>query len=198
MVHIGFGPRPIGELLKLLRPGDMVTHCFTGSSNTLVEGGRLAPAAHQARRRGVLFDVGHGFGSFDYRVADAAILEGFWPDTISTDIHSLSAREIVIDLPTTISKFLDLGMPLEDAIAAVTSKPAAAIGRSSTLGSLAPGRIADIAVFDVVSGERRYRDSYGGSRAGSTTIRIRQTIRAGIPWFAPLPHPGRGVAVRHD
>ena len=66
MVHIGFGPRPIGELLKLLRPGDMVTHCFTGSSNTLVEGGRLAPAAHQARRRGVLFDVGHGFGSFDY------------------------------------------------------------------------------------------------------------------------------------
>jgi dihydroorotase len=198
MMHIGFCPRPIGELLDLLRPGDIVTHCYTGSANTLLEEGRIAPAAHAARRRGVRFDVGHGFGSFDYRVADAAVVEGFWPDTISTDLHSLSAREIVVDLPTTVGKLLDLGLPLTDAIAAVTSRPAAAIGRSATLGSLVLGRVADLVAFEIESGERRYRDSFGGTRTGTVGIRVRHTVRAGIPWFAPLPHPGRGVAVAAD
>ena len=198
MMHIGFCPRPIGQLLDLLRPGDIVTHCYTGSANTLLEEGRIAPAAHAARRRGVRFDVGHGFGSFDYRVADAAFVEGFWPDTISTDLHSLSAREIVVDLPTTVGKLLDLGLPLTDAIAAVTSRPAAAIGRSATLGSLVVGRVADLVTFEIESGERRYRDSFGGIRTGTVAIRVRHTVRAGIPWFAPLPHPGRGVSVAAD
>ena len=198
MMHIGFCPRPIGQLLDLLRPGDIVTHCYTGSANTLLEEGRIAPAAHAARRRGVRFDVGHGFGSFDYRVADAAVVEGFWPDTISTDLHSLSAREIVVDLPTTVGKLLDLGLPLSDAIAAVTSRPAAAIGRSATLGSLVVGRVADLVTFEIESGERRYRDSFGGIRTGTVAIRVRHTVRAGIPWFAPLPHPGRGVSVAAD
>jgi dihydroorotase len=198
MVHIGFCPRPIGELLELLRPGDIVTHSYSGSSNTLLEDGRLAASAHEARQRGVRFDVGHGFGSFDYRVVDAAIREGFWPDTISTDLHSLSAREIVIDLPMTMAKFLDLGMPLETVIAAVTSRPAEAVGRSGTIGSLALGRIADLAVFDVVPAERTYHDAYGATRPGASAVRVRHTVRAGVPWFAPLPHPGRGVAVRPD
>ena len=195
MVHIGFCPRPIGELLALLRPGDIVTHCFTGSDNTLVENGRLAAAAHEARARGILFDVGHGFGSFDYRTMDVALREGFWPDTISTDIHSLSASEIVIDLPTTMSKFLDLGMPLEEVVAKVTSAPAAALGRSSTLGSIALGRVADLTVFDLQEGPVVFRDAFGGARTGTVAIRVVRTIRAGVPWFSPLPHPGRGVWV---
>ncbi len=198
MMHIGFCPRPIGELLALLRPGDIVTHCFTGSSNTLVEDGHLAAAAHRARASGILFDVAHGFGSFDYRVADIAIGEGFWPDTISTDLHSLSAAEIVIDLPTTMSKFLCLGMPLEDVVDRVTARPAAVIGRGATLGSLAVGRIADMAVIDVEEREQRFLDSFGGTRTGTRAIRVAHTIRAGIPWFGPLPHPGRGVSVRPD
>jgi dihydroorotase len=198
MMHIGFCPRPIGELLALLRPGDIVTHCFSGSSNTLAEDGRLAAAAHRARSSGILFDVGHGFGSFDYRVAEIAVGEGFWPDTISTDLHSLSAAEIVVDLPTTMSKFLNLGMPLVDVVDRVTARPAAAIRRSETLGALAVGRIADLAVFEVEEREQHFRDSFGGRRTGTEGIRVTHTIRAGIPWLGPLPHPGRGVAVQPD
>lgn len=204
MTHIGYCPRPIGELLELMRPGDIVTHCFTGSDNTLVENGRLGRGVHEARARGILFDIGHGSGSFSYRVADIAIAEGFWPDTISTDIHSLSAAGPVYDLPTTMSKFLALGMPLSRVIESVTSRPAAAIGRSSTIGAIGLGRTADLTVFDVEQGDFTFRDS-GAQQSGvltdrhaSARIRIRNTIRAGIPWQAPLPHPGRGVGLAPD
>ena len=159
ITHIGYCPRPIGELLELMRPGDIVTHCFTGSDNTLAENGRLGRGVHEARARGVLFDVGHGSGSFSYRVADIAIAEGFWPDTISTDIHSLSAAGPVYDLPTTMSKFLALGMPLEQVIEAVTSRPAAAIGRSATIGAIGIGRTADLAIFDIEDGHFIFKDS---------------------------------------
>jgi dihydroorotase len=204
IMHIGFCPRPIGELLDLLRPGDIVTHCFTGSDNTLAEDGRLGRGVHEARARGVLFDVGHGSGSFSYRVADIAIAEGFWPDTISTDIHSLSAGGPVHDLPTTMSKFLAMGMPLERVIESVTSHAASTIDRSSTLGAISIGRTADIAIFDVEEGTFVFKDS-GAQQSGVLTdrtaserIRVLQTIRAGIPWLAPLPHPGRGVGLAPD
>jgi dihydroorotase len=206
MMHIGFCPRPIGELLALLRPGDIVTHCFTGSHNTLVEDGRLGRGVHDARRRGILFDVGHGSGSFSYRTADIALAEDFRPDTISTDIHSLSVNGPVYDLPTTMSKVLALGVPLADVVASVTSRAASAIGRSSTLGSLAVGRTADLAVFSIEEGEFTFRDSgaqlTGGGAAGGRTatqrIHVHHTIRAGIPWGFPWPHPGRGVGLAPD
>jgi dihydroorotase len=206
MMHIGFCPRPIGELLELLRPGDIVTHCFTGSDNTLVEDGRLGRGVHEARQRGVLFDVGHGSGSLSFRTADIAIAEDFWPDTISTDIHSLSANGPVYDLPTTMSKFLALGMPLGDVVQAVTSRAAAAIGRESTLGSIAIGRTADLALFSVEEGEFTFMDSgaqltgtsAGAVRTGNARIRVHHTIRAGIPWFGPWPHPGRGAGLAPD
>jgi dihydroorotase len=204
ITHIGYCPRPIGELLELMRPGDIVTHCFTGSDNTLAENGRLGRGVHEARARGILFDVGHGSGSFSYRVADIAIGEDFWPDTISTDIHSLSVGGPVFDLPTTMSKFLALGMPLSEVVKSVTSRAAAAMGRASTLGAIRIGRIADLAVFDLEDGEFTFRDSgaqqSGASlgRTANTRIRVRNTIRAGIPWFAPSPHPGRGVGIQPD
>ena len=204
ITHIGYCPRPIGELLELMRPGDIVTHCFTGSDNTLAENGRLGRGVHEARAKGVLFDVGHGSGSFAYRVADIALAEDFWPDTISTDIHSLSAAGPVYDLPTTMSKFLALGMPLERVIEAVTNRAAAAIGRSSTIGAIAIGRTADLAVFDIEQGDFTFKDS-GAQQSGVRTdrhasqrIRVLHTIRAGIPWQAPLPHPGRGVGLAPD
>ena len=149
MTHIGDCPRPLGELLELMRPGDIVTHCFSGLGNTLVEAGRLADGVREARERGVIFDVGHGSGSFAYRVADIALAKGFLPDTISTDLHSLSANGPVFDLPTTMSKLLALGMPLGAVIEAVTARPAAAIGRAATLGRIEPGRIADLTIFDL-------------------------------------------------
>jgi dihydroorotase len=204
MMHIGYGPRPIGELLALLRPGDIVTHCFTGSDNTLVEDGRLGAGVHEARARGVLFDIGHGSGSFSYRTAEVAIAEGFWPDTISTDLHSLSVGGPVFDLPTTMSKLLGLGMPLPEVIRCVTDRAAAAIGRSATLGAIEVGRVADLAIFDVEEGRFTFVDS-GAQQAGAsvgreatTRIRVHHTVRAGIPWFAPLPHPGRGPGLAPD
>ena len=198
IMHIGFCPRPIGELLELMRPGDIVTHCFTGSDNTLVENGHLGRGVHEARARGIRFDIGHGSGSFAFRVADIAIAERFWPDTISTDIHSLSASGPVYDLPTTMTKFLMLGMPLPDVIRAVTSSPAAVIRRSSTLGSLAVGRVADLAIFDVVDEPQTLSDAFGEDRRSTSRLRVHHTIRAGIPWFSPLPHPSRGVGLAPD
>jgi len=198
MVHIGFGPRPIGELLELLRPGDIVTHCFTASDNTLAEGGRLGRGVHEARARGLRFDVGHGSGSFAFRVADLAIAEGFWPDTISTDIHTLSAAGPARDLPTTMSKFLMLGMPLADVILSVTATPAAVLGRSSSLGSLVVGRAADLAIFDVLDEPVVVEDAFGESRTARHRVRVHHTIRAGLPWFTPLAHPGRGVGLAPD
>jgi dihydroorotase len=204
IMHIGYCPRPIGDLLTLLRPGDIVTHCFTGSDNTLVEGGRLGAGVHEARARGIIFDVGHGSGSFSYRVADIAIAEGFWPDTISTDIHSLSVNGPVYDLPTTMSKFLALGMTLGDVVQAVTAKPAKAIGRQATLGRIDVGRTADVAVFSIEEGQFTFKDSgaqlagAGIERVASARIQVHHTIRAGIPWQAPWPHPGRGVGLAPD
>ena len=204
MMHIGYCPRPIGDLLELLRPGDIVTHSFSGSDNTLNEGGKLGRGVHEARDRGILFDIGHGSGSFSYRTAEVALAEGFWPDTISTDIHSLSANGPVFDLPTTMSKLLDLGMPLADVIRAVTSSAAVAIQRSETLGAIDVGRVADLAIFDLEDGEFTFRDSgaqlsgQGVERIATKRIRVLHTIRAGIPWGAPWPHPGRGAGLAPD
>ena len=191
MVHIGAAPVPLAQLLAELAPGDIVTHCYTGSGNGLTEGGAVISEAFAARERGILFDVGHGFGSFDYEVAGPAAEAEFWPDTISTDLHSLSAEGPVTDLPTTMSKLLCLGMPLPDVLAAVTSRPAAAIGRSDVLGSLEVGRAADIAVLDLAEGEFDYYDAFGHTETGLQRLTCRHTIRGGVPWHKPLPHPGR-------
>lgn len=191
MVHIGAAPVPLAELMAELAPGDIVTHCFTGSGNGLTENEELITQAKAARERGILFDVGHGFGSFDYDVANPAARVGFWPDTISTDLHSLSAEGPVVDLPTTMSKLLCLGMPLVDVIAAASSRPASAIGRSDQIGALDVGRPADIAVFELRQGQFEYRDAFGHTSTGEQRLMCHHTIRAGVPWRKPFPHPGR-------
>jgi dihydroorotase len=189
MVHIGGAPTRLGELMDLLRPGDIITHCFTAAGNGLTEDSQVVPEAWEARRRGIVFDVGHGFGSFAYGVAEPAVAAGFWPDTISTDLHSLSASGPVGDLPTTMSKFLALGMPLHDVISAVTTRPAAVIGRSDTVGSLAVGRTADVTVLEMSEEDVAFVDSTGERRSGERRLRVLSTLRAGIPWVAPMLHP---------
>jgi dihydroorotase len=191
MVHIGAAPAPLAEIFDILRAGDIVTHCYTPAGNGLVEGNRLIEAAEPARAKGIVFDTGHGFGSFDYATAEVAFGTGFWPDTISTDLHSLSASGPVGDLATTMSKFLNLGMPLHDVIRATTTRPAEVIGRAETIGSLRVGGAADITVLDVASGAFEFRDSSGAVRTVPERLLVSNTIRAGIPWGAPLPHPGR-------
>jgi len=193
MVHITDSDAPIGELLSLLRKGDIVTHCFTGSENGLREGGTITGAARSARERGVVFDVGHGAGSFDFEVAEAAGRVDFWPDTISTDLHSLSASTAK-SLPTVMSKLMAVGMPLKEVISAATSRAVRAIGRGDKLGRLQVGSVADIAVLDQTSEPIEFHDTFGHRRTGNGQLKARHTIRAGRVWGVPT-HPGAGVAV---
>jgi dihydroorotase len=193
MVHITDSEAPLEAVLALLSRGDIVTHCFTGSANGLVEQGRIAEAAMAARHRGVLFDVAHGAGSFDFEVAEAAARAAFWPDTISTDLHSISAEKAK-DLPSVMSKMLAVGMPFNEVIAAVTVRAAAAIGRGGQLGNLGVGAVADIAVLDLTDSPVEFTDTFGHQRSAHRQFAVRQTIRAGAVWGHPA-HPGVGTSV---
>jgi dihydroorotase len=196
MVHITDSDKPIIELLAMLGAGDIVTHCFTGSANGLRQDGHIVDAAQGARDRGVVFDVGHGAGSFDFDVAEAAGHMGFWPDTISTDLHSISAPKAK-SLPDVMAKMLAIGMPFNDVIAAVTNRAAKAIGRADKLGSLRTGSVADVAVLDRRHGSTVFSDTFGHDRTGQETLTARHTIRAGTIWGSPA-HPATGVAVIAD
>jgi dihydroorotase len=197
MVHIGGAPASIGELLSLLRPGDIVTHCFTGNTNGVVDAsGRVEEACRQARARGVLFDVGHGSGSFAEPVARAAVEQGFWPDTISTDLHSGSVNEKAVDLPTTMSKFLSFGMPLEEVVARATVAPAQVINaclpapaREPLLGTLQAGAPGDAAILEVQQGEFTFMDARRFRWTGRQRLVAVHTILKGRPWGRPYPQP---------
>jgi dihydroorotase len=148
MAHIATGA-DVRAALSALRPGDILTHAFTASgTGILADDGRLLPEAHEARRRGVRFDVGHGCGSFAWQTAAQALDEGFGPDSISTDLHRYSVERPVVDLPTTMSRYLALGLSLSDVVAATTATPAAILGRLD-LGSLRPGSPADVSVLRI-------------------------------------------------
>jgi dihydroorotase len=159
MVHIGKGA-DTPHILGRLRPGDIVTHCFEGRGDGIVEHGRLIPEAVQARRAGVVFDVGHGCGSFSWEVARRAFEYAFYPDTISTDLHRYSVERWAFDMPTTMSKFLHLGMSLEDVILKSTATPARAIGRDGQLGTLRAGTVADLFAFTLEDGEFSLEDTH--------------------------------------
>jgi len=164
MVHIGGSSAPIEDILALLGPGDIVTHAYTGWEPGIVDTtSRVIPAAVEARARGVLFDVGHGRGSFAFGRAEAALADGFRPDTISTDLHRFNVPTPVTDLTTTMSKFLHLGVPVADVISMTTTAPAAAIGRARAHGSLGVGVAADVTVLRLEEGRFLLEDSYGAT-----------------------------------
>ena len=169
-----------------LRPGDIFTHTFSYGPNnreTIVdENQKLKPFVLRAQQRGILFDVGHGGGAFSFRQAVPAARQGFWPDFISTDLHTESMNAGMKDLTNVMSKFLSMGMPLKDVIARVTSKPAAVIRRPA-LGHLGVGAVADIAVFEVDEGQFGYLDVRGMRMDGKQRIRHLLTVRAGkVVW----------------
>jgi dihydroorotase len=151
MCHIGGVETPelMSQILDTLRAGDVLTHCYSGAPNiggkftNIVQDGKLLPAALAAKQRGVVFDVGHGGGSFDYTVAEAAIAAGTGPDTISSDIHVFSGNTPGMPYLTWVmSKFLNMGFTLEQVIAMATTNPAKVIGRAPKLGTLHDGREA--------------------------------------------------------
>lgn len=181
MLHHAVSRLSTEEVMAKLRPGDIYTHCFHPHATGIVDQNlRVLSCVHEARNRGVLFDVGHGAGAFGWNVAHACAEQGFWPDTISTDLHSYNIDGPVFDLPTTLSKFLHLGMPLGETIAAATTRAAAAIHRGDALGLLAPGRRADITVMELVEGQHRLTDVKGVDEISSVRLIPRWTVRDGL------------------
>jgi dihydroorotase len=191
MCHIGSAPGSLSDLLDLLRPGDILTHAYSGAGNNTVQNGQLLAAAKAAKQRGVIIDVGHGGGSFDFTVCEPAMQQGMPPDTISSDIHSVSINTPGYPtLPWVMSKFLALGMPLEEVVARATVEPAKVIGRAPGLGTLQVGAPADLAVMDVVDGAVEFVDTRGNKRGGQRKLVPYLTIRGGRPFGRPpLPTP---------
>lgn len=182
-VMVDFGEdrpqRPIAELLgRKLRPGDIYTHCYSGLRHELGGDGRLSPALWDGRRRGVLFDVGHGGGSFAWYVAVPAIQEGFLPDTLSSDLHVDSMNAGMKDLLNVMSKFLALGLTIEDVIARVTWNPARVV-KHEEIGSLAVGAPADVAVLRLETGDFGFVDSFGGRLRAQRRLVCELTLREG-------------------
>lgn len=182
MAHIDEPPPSYEDVLDRLRPGDVLTHCFRPFPNSPVTGqGAIKPAVVAARRRGILFDVGHGMGSFSFKTARAMLAAGFMPDTISSDLHSLNQDGPVFDQATTLSKFLNLGTPLVDVIRATTVNAAAAIRRPE-LGALRPGSAGDATIFSVSEGRFPLIDSVGEQMVGTRKIKIEGIVLKGGWW----------------
>ena len=158
---------PLEELLEQLRPGDVVTYCLHGLVDRIARDGRVLDCVWQARERGVLFDTGHGMGSFDFEVAETVIKEGFLPDTISTDQYRRHVgSNPQHDLPLTVSKLLAAGMREEDAWPRITSRPAELLGLAGEVGTLAPGACADLVVLTKANESVPLRDVSGNERPG--------------------------------
>jgi dihydroorotase len=178
---------PLPELLAQLRPGDVVTHCFHNNEGGLLDAsGQVWPEAFAARERGILFDVGHGVGSFTWSVARAALAQDFPPDTISSDIHAHNHAGPVHDLPRTLSKLLHLGMPLHDVVAAATARVGAHLAHVAPagLGTLAPGAPGDLSLlerqrgsFALVDGEHRVSGNV--TEDAAERLVARSVVRAG-------------------
>ena len=161
MCHIDHPPPSYEEVVERLRPGDILTHAFRPFPNSPVSAqGTVRQAVLDARKRGVLFDIGHGMGSFSFKTARAMIANGFYPDTISSDVHSLCIDGPAFDQVTTLSKFLELGVPLSDVIAMSTANAAKALGKPE-LGTLKPGSPGDATLLSLREGEFDLCDAVG-------------------------------------
>jgi dihydroorotase len=197
MVDFGYflKERPYQDMVTdILRPGDMSTHCYRWPAPLVDANGKPAEFLLQARQRGVKFDVGHGGGSFHFRLAEPLTRSGFYPDSISTDMHTQSMNHAMQDMPTTMSKFLAMGMPLVEVVRASTTNPATQVKRPE-LGQIAAGAEADIAVFRLDKGNFGYLDVIGGRIEGRERLVTEMTLRSGrivfdyngrsgVPWRA--------------
>lgn len=179
------------DLLEHFRPGDIHTHMYNDRQIELVDRftGKVQPWMWQARQRGVLFDVGHGAGSFLWPVATPAVAQGFLPDTISTDLHAESRAIQQCDMPNVMSKLMLLGMTFDQVLVRSTVNPAKAIGRYPELGTLGVGRVADIAVLEEETGVFAFKDSWPAKRLGTKRLENVLTVRAGKIVYVRVPRP---------
>ena len=185
MIDFGLFPkeRPYYELVtQRMAPGDITTHMFLGDVPWIDDAGNVFDYFYEARKRGVIFDVGHGAGSFYWRNAVPAIAQGFYPDSISTDLHTLNMNDSMMDMVSVMSKFLIMGMPLEEIIRESTVNPAREIGHEE-LGHLSVGAIADVAGLKIIEGDFRYTDVADGLLRGKERITCELTLQGGeVRW----------------
>jgi dihydroorotase len=182
-VMVDFGAnrpeRPMAELVtKKLRPGDIYTHMYSGLRNELDDSGHVNPGMPEGRKRGVIFDVGHGGGSFAWRIAVPAIKEGFRPDSISTDLHIGSMNSGMKDMLNVMDKFLAMGLSLDDVVRWSTWNPAREIKREE-FGHLSVGAPADVAVLRLERGTFGFTDMYGARLRGTQKLTCELTLRDG-------------------
>jgi dihydroorotase len=179
MVHIGAAPPELREIVALMKPGDILTHCFTGADNRVVDAERnLLPYVKELWERGLVMDIGHGAGSFSFDTAEAMLAHGMPPDVISSDIHQMSVQGPMFDLPNTMAKFLALGMSLEAVVERATARAARAMGKPE-LGTLKVGGPADVALFRLREGGFTFYDVAMASRTGKVQLDNTLTIARG-------------------
>ena len=185
MAHLDHPPPSRLEVLSRLRRGDILTHCFRPFPNAPVAAdGQIRDEVVEARRRGVVFDVGHGGGSFGFRTAERMLEGGFLPDVISSDVHALSVNGPAFDQLVTMSKFLALGVELGPVIRASTAAPAEALGRDD-IGHLSVGAAGDAAILQLVDGDFEFRDVLGETRRARQELALRGLIVGGRLWSPP-------------
>jgi len=180
MAHIDGPYSPLETLLPMMRKGDTYTHFLHAQQHgSLDANGKLLPVVVEARKRGVLFDVGQGRTHLSFDVAEKCLQQGFLPDSISTDLTTLTAPGPVFDLPTMVSKFMAIGIDIDEAIAMVTANPARVFDYGAKIGTLKPGYEADISVFELREGNFQFEDSYKKTRTGKQKLAISAVLHAG-------------------
>ncbi len=184
MAHLDNPPPSRKDVLKLLRPGDILTHCFRPFPNApATSDGKVREEVLEARARGVIFDIGHGGGSFGFKTTRAMLANGFLPDVISSDVHILSINGPAFDLLTTMSKFLVLGVDLPTVIRLATSNAASAI-RKPGLGTLKPGSVGDASILELRDGSFEYLDVIGEKVVGRQRL-LAAGVVVGGGWWHP-------------
>lgn len=186
MMHITDSPIPLPALIEHMKPGDIVTHCYHGRAHGIMgqEKRFLLKEVVEAQRAGIIFDCAHGRNHFNFRMIERALDQGFLPDTISTDLTMTSATKgPVWDLPTTMTKLLHFGLPLEEIIRRSTAAPARIMGYEGTVGTLKPGANADVSVFELRDGDFELIDSDGDTITAKRRLLTRMTVKDGRVWY---------------
>ena len=186
MMHITDSPVPLPDLIAHMKPGDIVTHCYHGRNHGIMgqEKQFVLKEVVEAQRAGIIFDCAHGRSHFNFRMIEKALDQGFLPDTISTDLTMTSAtRGPVWDLPTTMTKLLHFGMPLEEIVRRTTATPARLMGYEGTVGTLKPGANADVSVFELRDGNYELRDSDGDTITAKRRLLAQLTVKDGRVWY---------------